>query len=135
MSVLIFESMFCSRIHHKNLESYIIYEHYFNYICWPPLLAVLVSEKSKSENALDVSSMRYKICQNLHQRRKVKNYMCSDTLNGKNCGKYVLHCNGIDPFVTSMSSFNWGPISRNDIVSKQVLAIQYIKDRQLVNSC
>ena len=36
----------------------------------------------------------------------------------KICGKYVLHCNGIDPFVTLMGNFNWGPISRNDIVSK-----------------
>ena len=35
----------------------------------------------------------------------------------KICGKYVLHCNGIDPFVTLMGNFNWGPISRNDIVS------------------
>ena len=30
----------------------------------------------------------------------------------------MLHCNGIDPFVTLMGNFNWGPISRNDIVSK-----------------
>ena len=30
----------------------------------------------------------------------------------------MLHCNGIDPFVTLMCSFNWGPISRNDIVSR-----------------
>ena len=29
----------------------------------------------------------------------------------------MLHCNGIDPFVTLMGNFNWGPISRNDIVS------------------
>ena len=27
-------------------------------------------------------------------------YMCSDTLNDKIFWKYVLHCNGIDPFVT-----------------------------------
>ena len=26
-----------------------------------------------------------KSCQNLHQRRRVKIYMCSDTLNGKDC--------------------------------------------------
>ena len=32
-------------------------------------------------------------------------------------GKYMLHCNGIDPFVTLMGSFNWGPISRNDTAS------------------
>ena len=32
-------------------------------------------------------------------------------------GKYVLHCNGIDPFVTLMGNFNWGPISCNDNVS------------------
>ena len=29
----------------------------------------------------------------------------------------MLHCNDIDPFVTLMGNFNWGPISRNDIVS------------------
>ena len=29
----------------------------------------------------------------------------------------MLHCNGIDPFVTLMGNFNWGPISHNDIVS------------------
>ena len=29
----------------------------------------------------------------------------------------MLHCGGIDPFVTLMGNFNWGPISRNDIVS------------------
>ena len=29
----------------------------------------------------------------------------------------MLHCNGIDPFVTFMGYFNWGPISRSDIVS------------------
>ena len=59
-----------------------------------------------------------KICQNLDQRKKVKIFMCSDTLNGKNfLKKYVLHCNGIEPFVRLMGNFNWGPISRNDIVS------------------
>ena len=31
----------------------------------------------------------------------------------------MLHCNGIDPFVTLMGNFNWGPISRNDIVSRR----------------
>ena len=30
----------------------------------------------------------------------------------------MLHCNDIDPFVTLMGNFNWGPISRNDIVSR-----------------
>ena len=29
----------------------------------------------------------------------------------------MLHCNGIDPSVTLMGNFNWGPISRKDIVS------------------
>ena len=29
----------------------------------------------------------------------------------------ILHCNAIDPFVTLMGNFNWGPISCNDIVS------------------
>ena len=33
------------------------------------------------------------------------------------CGKYALHCKGIDPFGTLMGNFNWGPISRNDIIS------------------
>ena len=41
MSFLIFEIMFSSRIHYKNLKYQIIYEHYFNY-------TVLVNEKSKS---------------------------------------------------------------------------------------
>ena len=31
----------------------------------------------------------------------------------------MFHCNGIDPFVTLMGNFNWGPILRNNIVSKQ----------------
>ena len=26
----------------------------------------------------------------------------------------MLHCNGIDPFVTLMGNFDWGPISHND---------------------
>ena len=30
----------------------------------------------------------------------------------------MLHCNGIDPFITLMGNFNLGPISRNDIVSR-----------------
>ena len=30
----------------------------------------------------------------------------------------MLHCNGIDPFVTLMGNFDWGPISRNDMVSR-----------------
>ena len=38
-------------------------------------------------------------------------------------GKYVLHCNGIDPFVTLMGNFNWGPISGNDIVSSTTTAL------------
>ena len=29
----------------------------------------------------------------------------------------MLHCNGIDPFITLMGNFNWGPISHNNIVS------------------
>ena len=35
----------------------------------------------------------------------------------------MLHCNGIDPFVTLMGNFNWGPISRNDIVSRNLQAM------------
>ena len=35
----------------------------------------------------------------------------------------MLHCNGIDPFVTLMGNFNWGPISHNDIVSMHSHAI------------
>ena len=44
MFFLIFESIFTSRIPHKNIESQIIYEHYFNYTFWSPLLAVIVNE-------------------------------------------------------------------------------------------
>ena len=29
----------------------------------------------------------------------------------------MLHCNGIDPFVTLMGNLTFGPISRNDIFS------------------
>ena len=32
----------------------------------------------------------------------------------------MLHCNGIDPFVTLMGNFNWGTDSRNDIVSRSM---------------
>ena len=31
-------------------------------------------------------------------------------------GKYALHCNGEDPFVTLIRNLNWGPMSRNNIV-------------------
>ena len=51
--------------------------------------------------------MGRKICQNLQQRRKVKLYMCSDTLSI--VGKYVLHCNDIDPFVMLMGNFIGDP--------------------------
>ena len=29
----------------------------------------------------------------------------------------MLHCNGIDSFITLLGNFNWGPNSHNDIVS------------------
>ena len=32
-------------------------------------------------------------------------------------GKYVLYCNGIDPFVLLMGNLNWRPISCNNIAS------------------
>ena len=48
MSFLIFEIIFSSRIHYKNLKPQIIYEHYFNYTFWRPLFAVLVNQKSKA---------------------------------------------------------------------------------------
>ena len=35
--------------------------------------------------------------------------------------KYVLHCNGNDPFVMLMGNFNRGPISGNNIVSTALL--------------
>ena len=38
----------------------------------------------------------------------------------------MLHYNGIYPFITFMGNFNWGPISCNDIVSNQSVAIQRI---------
>ena len=97
MSFFIFESILNSRIHHKNLKSLVIYEHYFNFIFWSPSLAVLVNKKSEEQTAVNI-----KIFRNLHQRWKVITlYVCSDTLNGKNdLGKYMLHCSGIDPFVT-----------------------------------
>ena len=30
----------------------------------------------------------------------------------------MLHCNGIDPFITLIGNFNWEPISHNKTVSK-----------------
>ena len=47
----------------------------------------------------------------------------------------MLHCNGIDPFVTLMGNFNWGPISRNDIVSKLNTAVESIMDLLPLMSC
>ena len=35
----------------------------------------------------------------------------------------MLHYNGIYPFITLMGNFNWGPISRNNIVSNQSVAV------------
>ena len=35
----------------------------------------------------------------------------------------MLHCNGIDPFITLMGNFNWGPISCNNIVSVYTLVL------------
>ena len=46
---------------------------------------------------------------NLNQRREIKLYMYCYTLNGNNFGKILLHCNGIDPFVTLMGSCNGNP--------------------------
>ena len=31
----------------------------------------------------------------------------------------MLYCNGIDPFLSLMGNFDWGPISHNDIVSRK----------------
>ena len=45
----------------------------------------------------------------------------------------MLHCNGIDPFATLMGNFNWGPISRNNIVSCHKKAC-VIKEHTLKNS-
>ena len=86
MSFLIFEIIFSSRIHYKNLKSKIIYEQYFNYIFRQPLFAVLVNE-NQSIKCSGYFVYEVKICQNLHQRMNVKIYMCSDTLKGKNLGK------------------------------------------------
>ena len=65
----------------------------------------------------------------MFQRRKIEIYMCSDTLNGKNLWKIcVTHSNGVDPFITLMGNFNWGPISRNDIVSIEKRAVKLRSD-------
>ena len=87
MYFLIFESIFNSRIQHKNIKSKDIYEHYFNYIFWSPLLAVLINQNKKKIKCCGNLIYEEKICQNLYQRRKVKLCMCSDTLNGKNFQK------------------------------------------------
>ena len=81
MSFLIFESMFNSRVQNKNLKSQVICEFTF----WPPLLAVLVNEKLKKIKCCGYFVYREKICQNRHQMREIKLYMCSDTLNGTHC--------------------------------------------------
>ena len=80
MFFLIFESMFNSRIHHKNLKSQVIYELY---TFRPPLLAMLVNKKSKEQNAANTLYFIY--YEKTFIRRKVKLYMCYiyDTLNGK----------------------------------------------------
>ena len=43
----------------------------------------------------------------------------------------MLHCNGIDPFITLMGSFNWGPISRHDIVSTPQCSFTFMRERYL----
>ena len=43
----------------------------------------------------------------------------------------MLHCNGIDPFVMLMGNFNWGPISRNDIVSNSKCSDITVTDLQV----
>ena len=58
----------------------------------------------------------------------------------------MLHCNVINPFITLMGTFNWGPISCNDIVStgpptfilKRLLACENIAltvDRFFLKTC
>ena len=62
---------------------------------------VIFQDFSRAVRTLGYFVYGKKICQNLHQRRKVKLYMCSDTLTVKNF-RNVLHCNGFDQFVTLM---------------------------------
>ena len=49
--------------------------------------------------------------------------------------KYVLHSNGIDPFLTLMGSFNWGPISCNDIVSMIADTVCFVNILGQSNAC
>ena len=53
----------------------------------------------------------------LHMKTKVNIYMCYIGNLARIFGKYVLHCNGSDPFVTLMGCFKWGPISCKAIIS------------------
>ena len=46
----------------------------------------------------------------------------------------MLHCNGIDPFVTLMGNFNWGPISRNDIVSNANHDAGFMRDSRSIHA-
>ena len=45
----------------------------------------------------------------------------------------MLHCNGIDLFVTLMGNFSWGPISCNDIISNEDNLISYLYQMVLIS--
>ena len=47
----------------------------------------------------------------------------------------MLHCKGIDPFITLMGNFNWGPISRNDIVSSDIDIYVILRISLIVFEC
>ena len=55
--------MFNSRNQHKNLKSEDFYDHYLNYIFWPPLLVVLVNEKLKKIKWCGYFAIKEKIVQ------------------------------------------------------------------------
>ena len=68
---------------------------------------MLVNKNLKKYNAVDISFLWIKSVRTviIRQKKTVKLYMFSDTLSGNNFhGKYVLHCSGIDPFVTLMGN-------------------------------
>ena len=46
----------------------------------------------------------------------------------------MLRCNGIDPFFPLMGNFDWGPISRNDIVSMKIHVSRNKKIKEVIKA-
>ena len=92
---------------------------HFGHHCWPCL-----KTKNQRNERLWIFHLRGENLSKPSSEKKVKFDMCSDTLMAGIFGKYVYHCSGIDPFFTLMGNFDWGPISRNNIVSIENKRVQ-----------